>query len=60
MQNLESDILYLQNDTTHFTDIAHKTGEISLNLDEISSKILELTQKTKFKEQVKEQELETA
>jgi len=61
MKNLESDILHLQGDTKHFTDIAHKTGEISLNLDEISSKILSLTQKTKFEGQIKvkeEKELE--
>ncbi len=56
MKNLESDILHLQNDTRHFTDIAHKTGEISLNLDEISAKILHLTQKTKFEGQVKVEE----
>ncbi len=52
MKNLENNILHLQNETKNFTDIAHKTGEISLNLDEVSSKILNLTQKTKFEGQV--------
>ncbi len=48
IKDIESIILKLQNDTKNFTDIAHKTNEISLDLDEISSKILKITQKTEF------------
>ncbi len=64
IKNINKIVLNLQNDTKDFTDIAHKTNEISLDLDEISNKILDITQKTEFKEKKnlsnKQKELELA